>query len=77
MKSVNGLNTSVNQNPDFHNEMIRDMQREKERLHRFLKNREKSRKQNEEHEKKINDIVLKKELKLKKMQDKLKREMKE
>ena len=44
MKSVNGLNTSVNQNPDFHNEMIRDMQREKERLHRFLKNREKSRK---------------------------------
>jgi hypothetical protein len=69
MKSVNGggLNTSVNQNPDFHSEMIKDMQREKERLHRFLKNREKSKLQNEEYEKRVNDIVIKKELKLKKI----------
>ncbi len=53
------------------------MQREKERLHRFLQNREKTKKQEEEHEQKLKSIIVKKELKLKKIQEKLKREMKE
>eukprot|EP00347_Sterkiella_histriomuscorum_P016968 403351162 len=58
-------------------DLVSSMQREKERLHRFLNNREKSQKQSEEYESKIKDLVLKKELKFKRIQEKLRRDMKE
>lgn len=48
-------------------DIVASMQREKERLHRYLKNREKTHKQMEEYENKAKEIVLKKELKLKRI----------
>jgi hypothetical protein len=41
------------------------MQREKERLHRFLQTKEKTKQLKEEHAQRLKELVTKKELKLK------------
>jgi len=52
---------------DFEGELMREMQREKLRLHRFLNNRENSKKRQEEQELKAKEMILKKELKFKRV----------
>ena len=53
------------------------MEREKERLHRHIRTKEKSMQNQEEYEARVKDEMRRKEMKVKKIEDKMRREMKE
>lgn len=52
---------------------MREMQREKERLHRYFQSKERTKKQMEDLEKRGKDLLLKKQVKLAKIDDKIKK----
>ncbi len=54
-------------------DLQREMEREKERLHRHIRTKEKSIQNYEEHESKLKNDLKKKEMKMKKIEDKMKK----